>query len=90
MATWSIYVSGLVEPAVPVEAVSTYWTMDVDSYLETINAKYVHREHGLTGWWWLSALRQGDFYSFLGIALLAGVTPMCFIGITPTLVRKRD
>jgi hypothetical protein len=90
LLTFTLYITGVVEPAVPIEAVSTYWTLDVDTYLETINAEYVHQDHRLTGWWWLFALRHGDFYSFLGIAFLAGVTPICFIGIIPTLLRKRD
>jgi membrane protein YdbS with pleckstrin-like domain len=78
------------EPAVPIDALPEYWGLSAEHHLELINAQYLHREHALTGWWWLSALGQGDYLNFLGIALLATVTIVCFVGIIPMLLRKRD
>jgi uncharacterized membrane protein len=90
LVTFALYASGIVEPAVPIARLPEYWTLQVDVYLETVNAEYLHREHGLTGWWWLSALGHGDFLNFTGIVLLATVTLVCFVGIIPTLLRKHD
>lgn len=87
---FTLYVSGLIEPAVPIEDLSGYWHLSVGEYLETVNEQYVHREHHLTGWWWLSALGTGDYLNFIGIAVLSGVTIVCFLGIIPTLLRRRD
>lgn len=87
---FALYVSGVIEPAVPIETVADYWEMGVGEYLDTINDEYLHREHGLTGWWWLSALGQGDYLNFIGIAVLSGVTIVCFIAIIPMLLRNRD
>lgn len=90
LISFALYVTGIVEPAVPIQSLPDYWSMDVEQHLEAINEQYLHREHGLTGWWWLSALGHGDYLNFLGIALLASVTIFCFLGIIPTLLRKRD
>lgn len=90
LVTFVLYVTGLVEPAVPIDALPDYWRLSVDEYLHTINEQYLHRDHSLTGWWWLGALGHGDYLNFVGIVVLAAVTIVCYVGITPTLVRKRD
>jgi hypothetical protein len=90
LLTFALYVSGVVEPAVPIEELPRYWTMSVHEYLDAANADYLHRDHALTGWWWLSALGKGDYLNWVGITLLSTVTLVCFVGITPTLLRKRD
>jgi hypothetical protein len=90
LVTFTLYVTGIVEPAVPIAALPDYWSLPADEHLELINAQYLQREHGLTGWWWLSALGRGDYLNFLGIALLALVTIVCYVGIIPALLRKRD
>jgi hypothetical protein len=90
LVTFFLYVSGIVAPAVPVEELPKYWEMSVHDYLEATNHDYVHREHAITGWSWLSVLGKGDYLNFLGIALLSGVTVVCYLGIVPTLIKKRD
>ena len=35
-------------------------------------------------------LDKGDFLNFVGIAILAGVTILCYLAIVPTLLRKKD
>jgi hypothetical protein len=90
LVTFALYLSGLVDPAVPIKDLPNYWTLNVDRYLEMVNGGYLHREHALRGWWWLTALEHGDYINFLGIAMLSSVTLVCFVGIVPTLVRKRD
>jgi hypothetical protein len=44
----------------------------------------------MTGWAWLSALTMGDYLNFLPIAVLSGVTIVCYLGIVPTFIRKKD
>lgn len=90
LLTFVLYITGIIEPAVPVDRLESYWTLGVDRFNEVINAQYLHREHGLTGWWWLSALGHGDYLNFIGIAVLSGVTVICFVGIIPVLIRKGD
>jgi hypothetical protein len=88
--TFALYVFRVVTPAVPLEQVSNYWSHGVHEYLETVNEEYLHREHPPTGWAWVGMLGKGDFLNFVGIAILAGVTILCYLAIVPTLLRKKD
>ncbi len=90
VVTFALYVFGVVEPAVPLEDLPTYWSMNVHDYLSTINAEHLHRAHLVTGWSWIAVLNKGDYLNFSGIVLLSGVTVACYVGIVPTLLRKRD
>jgi hypothetical protein len=89
LVTFILYVSGILAPAVPIQELPTYWVMSVHDYAEAINHHFLHREHVITGWSWVSVLGKGDFINFLGIALLSGVTIVCYVGIIPTLIRKK-
>jgi hypothetical protein len=88
--TFALYLSGIMAPAVPVEQVSTYWHQGVHEYLEAVNHDYLHMEHAPTGWAWVNMLGKGDFLNFVGIAILAGITILCYLAIVPTLLRKKD
>lgn len=90
LVTFALYLGGVVEPAIPIDELPRYWTMDVQTYLEAANHEYLHRSHELIGWWWVTALGRGDFLTFVGIAFLSAVTPMCFLAIVPMLLRKGD
>jgi len=88
--TFALYASGILTPAVPLDHVSSYWNLGVHEYLETVNDKYLHMEHPPTGWAWVTMLGKGDFLNFIGIAILAGITIICYLAIVPTLLRKKD
>lgn len=82
LLTYVTYVSGLLAPHVPLEQLPEYWSKPVSHYLEAANAP--------TGWGWASLLGQGDFLNFIGIALLAGLSIICYIRVIPALFRKKD
>jgi len=88
--TFGLYVSGIMSPAVPLEQVSNYWELGVHEYLEEVNRDHLHMEHAPTGWAWTALLGKGDFLNFVGIAILSGVTIICYLAIVPTLLRKKD
>ena len=90
LVTFALYASGVVAPSVPVHELPGYWQMSVHEYLEATNVDHLHHEHVITGWAWVSVVGKGDYLNFVGIALLAGVTIVCFLGIIPTLLRKHD
>ena len=90
LVTFALYVLGVVSPAVPIQELPNYWTLSAHEYLEAINHEFLHREHLVTGWEWMAVLNRGDYLNFAGIALLAAVTIVCYLGILPTLLRKRD
>ena len=88
--TFTLYVSRAVAPAVPLEQVSNYWSHGVHEYLEAVNDDFLHLEHPPTGWAWVNMLDKGDFLNFVGIAILAGISIICYLAIVPTLLRKKD
>ena len=88
--TFALYVSRAVTPAVPLDQVSNYWSQGVDDYLEAMNDDFLHLEHPPTGWAWVTMLGKGDFLNFVGIAILAGITILCYLAIVPSLFRKKD
>jgi hypothetical protein len=46
--------------------------------------------HKMTGWSWLKNIGKGDYMNFVGIAILAGLTIVCYLAIIPTLMKKKD
>lgn len=80
--TYALYVFGIMDPYIPLDKISDYWSMNVHDYLEHAEIK--------NGWAWLGMLKYGDFINFIGIALLAGVTIICYAAIVPTLLKSKD
>jgi hypothetical protein len=88
--TFGVYVSGVMTPAVPHDQVANYWNQGVHEYLEAVNHDHLHLEHPPTGWAWVTMLGKSDFLNFIGIAILGGITIICYLAVVPTLLRKRD
>ncbi len=88
--TFALYASGILAPAVPLDQISSYWDQGVDKYLEAVNHDHLHMEHLPTGWAWVTMLGKSDFLNFVGIAILAGITSICYLVIIPALLRKKD
>jgi hypothetical protein len=90
LVTFTLYVTGIMAPAVPIQELPNYWTLSAHDYLVAINNDFLHREGIVVGWGWMALLDMGDYLNFVGIALLALVTIFCYMGILPTLFRKKD
>ena len=80
--TYALYVFGIMDPYIPLDKISSYWSMNVHDYLEHTQIK--------AGWAWLGMLKYGDFINFIGVAILAGVTIICYAAIVPTLLKNKD
>ena len=80
--TYSLYVSGIMNPHIPLNEVSKYWGMSVDEYL--------HIAHVPHGWGWMSMVGKGDFLNFIGVAFLAGLTIIGFLTLVPAYIKKKD
>ena len=90
LVTFALYITGIIQPGVPIEELPTYWTLSAHDYLEAVNHEFLHRPEVITGWGWVALLGMGDYLNFIGIALLAAVTIVCYMGILPSLFRKKD
>ncbi|MBI5248163.1 MAG: hypothetical protein HY912_01600, partial [Desulfomonile tiedjei] len=75
LATYSVYMLGILKPFVPMEEITKCWRMNVHDYLDHCSIK--------AGWAWVSLVGYGDFLNFIGIATLAGITIICFVSIVP-------
>ncbi|MFO7970576.1 MAG: hypothetical protein R6U40_02360, partial [Desulfobacterales bacterium] len=75
-------VFGIMDPYIPLNKISNYWSMSVYDYLEYAGIK--------DGWAWVGMIAYGDFVNFIGIVILAGVTIMCYAAIVPTLLKNKD
>jgi hypothetical protein len=80
--SFTVYLTGILSPYVPVNDLPKLWTLKVHDYLQA-----AHIEHG---WWWTTMLHKGDFLNFAGIAFLGSVTIICFVAIIPTFFKKKD
>ncbi|MGB2688605.1 MAG: hypothetical protein WBC36_06440 [Desulfobacterales bacterium] len=80
--TFGLYTFGILDPYIPLDKVSEYWSYNVNDYLKHAEIK--------AGWAWVGMLKYGDFVNFIGIAILAGVTILCYAAIVPTLLKNND
>jgi hypothetical protein len=81
-ASFGIYVFELLDPLVPPQELVRLWALPVDRYVATAGAP--------TGWDWLRLLGKGDYLNFLGIAVFASITIVCYARIVPTLLAQGD
>jgi hypothetical protein len=80
--TFVVYISGILPSFVPIDDLPKYWTMRVHDYNVALNAP--------TGWHWTALVGKGDYLNFIGIAMLSGLTILCYLVIIPILFRKKD
>ncbi len=80
--TFGLYAFGILDPYIPLDKISNYWSMNVHDYLKHAEIK--------AGWAWLGMIKYGDFINFIGVAILAGVTIICYAAIVPTLLKNND
>ena len=80
--TFGLYTIGIMDPYIPMDKISGYWNLNVHDYLEHTGIK--------DGWAWVGMVKYGDFVNFIGIAILAGVTIICYAAIVPTLLKSKD
>ena len=80
--TFFVYLSGLLPSYVPIDDLPKYWTMRVHDYNVAL--------HAPTGWGWTALVGRGDYLNFVGIAILSGLTILCYLVILPILIRKKD
>lgn len=79
VASFALYVFGVLEPLVPIVELVRLWHLPADRYVAATGAP--------TGWGWLKMLGKGDYLNFVGIALLATVSIICYARIVPALPR---
>ncbi|MDO9288609.1 MAG: hypothetical protein Q7T83_07450 [Thermodesulfovibrionales bacterium] len=90
VVTFILYISGVLPSYVPIEKLSEipqgsnvpYWGMRAHEFNQAFNVP--------TGWGWTSLVAKGDYLNFVGIAMLGGLSILCYLVILPILIRKKD
>ncbi|MCG8529820.1 MAG: DUF1634 domain-containing protein [Desulfovibrionales bacterium] len=82
LVTYSIYAFGILTPHVPIETVINNWHLGVHDYLKVTNSP--------TGWDWVALVGTGDFINFIGLALLAVMTIICYATLIVPYFRCGD
>jgi len=67
---FTLYLTGVLTPLVPLEELPRFWSLSLDEYIEKSNIP--------TGWQWIPNIGHGDIVPMLGIAVLASVTFVCY------------
>ncbi len=80
--TFFVYVSGTLSCHVPINDLPQHWSKSSKEFIHTCSAP--------TGWGWVARTGKGDYLNFIGIAVLAGLTILCYLTILPILMRKKD
>jgi len=80
--TFVVYLSGVLPTFVPIDDLPRYWGMRVHEYNVQL--------HAPTGWGWTALVGKGDYLNFIGIAILSGLTILCYMVILPILIKKKD
>jgi len=82
IVSFVIYISGILPGFIPIEDIPKYWGMKSKEYIHLLNAP--------TKWGWITMVGKGDYLNFIGIAILAGLSVVCYLFILPSLIRKKD
>lgn len=80
--TYFVYVLGVLPPHVDITLIPELWGKGVDEYLEI-----THTPHG---WGWIALIGKGDFLNYVGFALLALMTVVCYLVLVKGYIRKKD
>jgi len=73
-------VTGIMEPHVPMKAVQQNWNQRVNHGV--CNADSPH------GFGWLRLLNTGDYLTYIGLAILALITILCYLMFLPGYIRR--
>ena len=79
---FTLYLTGVITPLVPLEDLPRFWSLSLDEYIEKSNMP--------TGWQWISKIGYGDIAPMLGIAVLASVTFMCYFVLLFQFFKRRE
>ena len=77
LAAFLLYVSGVVEPFVPLERLPQLWSLPAARFAEATGAP--------AGWGWLALVGSADYLNLAAVALLGLVTLVCYARIVPVL-----
>ena len=82
VTTYAIYLTGILPSHVELSLIPKIWGKGVGEYLEI-----THSPHG---WGWVYLLAKGDFLNYIGLALLALMTIVCYLVLVRGYIRQKN
>jgi len=82
VATFGVYVFGLLDPLVPKAELAQVWELPLHEFLAQTGAP--------TGWGWVRLMSSGDYLSISAIAFLASVSVVCYLTLIPAAWAGRN
>ncbi len=80
--TFFVHVFELVPPGIAHEHLPLYWHLPVGEFIALTGAP--------KGWAWVARLGEADLLNFVGVAILGGITAVCYARLIPLFVRARE
>jgi hypothetical protein len=85
-----LYVMSQIEQGKDAEAIALIQKCKTDGGKPEACKEIYEQGHKMAGWSWLKNIGKGDYMNFVGIAILAGLSIVCYLAIIPTLMKKKD
>ena len=82
VATFLLYVTGILPPGVAPERLPQLWTLPVGEYIAATGSP--------TGWGWVLRLRESDLLNLVGVAILASASIACHLRVLPLFARAGE
>jgi hypothetical protein len=82
LVTLLLYLTGVVAPLVPLEALPRLWTLSA--------AEMMREAHAPGGWSWLHVVRYGDYLNVLGISFFALLALVCTARVIPAFAQRGE
>ncbi len=80
LGTFLLYMLGVFKSLIPLEELPQYWNLPLQEFLRQTGAPI--------GWGWLECLGKGDYLNFIGLALFAGATGICYLVLFFDFIKK--
>jgi len=80
--SFTLYMTGVLKPLVPVDQVSHYWSLSAAEYAKATGTP--------TGWGWVKDVVKGDIFNYVGIVVLAAVSIVSSLAVLPLFARQGE
>lgn len=80
--TYLMYMLGIGSPHIPLHEVTGNWGQGLHHFVEVTGSP--------TGWDWLALIGKADYMNFVGLAILALITILCYLPLIPAYLKSGD
>ena len=82
VVSFALYMTGVLQPLVPVDQISRYWGLSAAEYAKATGTP--------TGWAWVKDIAKGDMLNYVGIVVLASASIASSLAILPLFARQGE